>query len=256
MLALSSPSREASKAPSQPSPCSGQGFSSWLHLEKPRSNTWFSLATHGWSAGGGGLDVLGLADVTPVRPSLQTWSQLSAVLTAQRMDGLPKARLWRLRLNAFPLQEASSCPHPSSGRSDHLSLDLFLLTESPVTLKSEMCFICTSLAPDAEPSAGSQVVKGKWRQKMRWEQRSCVPVGGPYAIDFSITILKFLRVDNFKKVYAIQSSGASYQKQLSSKEGPHAGHDQAGIQRHEKGPAMASNWAPFFRGPTLSILPG
>lgn len=109
----------------------------------------------------GGLDVLELADVTPVRPSLQTWSQLSAVLTAQRMDGLPKARLWRLRLNAFPLQEASSCPHPSSGCSDHLSLDLFLLTESPVTLKSEMCFICTSLAPDAEPSAGSQVVKGK-----------------------------------------------------------------------------------------------
>lgn len=77
------------------------------------------------------------------------------------MDDLRKALLWRLRINAFPRQETSSCPHASSGHSGHLSLDLLLPTGSPVTLKSEICFICTSLAPDEEPSAGSQVAKGK-----------------------------------------------------------------------------------------------
>lgn len=50
------------------------------------------------------------------------------------------------------------CPHmkgltPFSGHGGHL--DLFLLPGSPVTL----CFIYTSLAPDTEPSTGSQIVK-------------------------------------------------------------------------------------------------
>ena len=50
------------------------------------------------------------------------------------------------RLNSYPLQEISSCAHlrgvsPSSGHSHHLSLDLFPHPGSPVTLKSDLCFI-------------------------------------------------------------------------------------------------------------------
>lgn len=76
-----------------------------------------------------------------------------------------------------------------------------------MTLKSGMWFICISLAPDLEPRTGSQVVQGKAVTSDEGRSRDPVsPIGDPYVIGFSITVLKFLRLGNFKTQSGLCSS--------------------------------------------------
>lgn len=91
----------------------------------------------------GGLNVLESGDVSAKLTTFFT----SLVFPASRVDDPPKGCLSRHGLNPYPLQEISSCTYlrgvsPSSGHSHHLSLDLFPPNPgSPMTLKTELCFI-------------------------------------------------------------------------------------------------------------------
>lgn len=144
----------------------------------------------------------------PSKHPPKPWSQAHhflhiPVFPASRVDDPPKGCLSRHGLNAYPLQEISSCARlrgvsPSSGHRHHLSLDLFPPPRVTRDFEIRAVFhLCTSFSPGLVPNTGSQVVKGeKLASNDKGRIRDAVSsVGDTCIIYFSITVMKFLRLE-------------------------------------------------------------